>query len=400
MPDAFEEQAVLVAAEQAAAEGDAIAAEGHLRKLLDLQTARLGPGHPEVASTLHNLAVVCERAGRISEAEGLYRRAYTTASAALPPTDQLVIRCQEDLNALLDARTVLAQPPQGAGAHATAPGPAPARTPSGVRKPSPPPSRQPARPASRVRPPAPTPAPPSASPGRWIALAVGGALIAAAGIGWAMFGRTGSESALSPAAAVSEPAPKRAAAPAKKATPPPAPRPTDPAPGATTPPASSTSPEASTAPAEPPTPPAPTPSPAPEPPPTPAPTPPPEPVAKDAAPPLASDPEGIRVTDARLCRQLSTSGGWACTAPEEPVTAGRLYFLTRLDVSQTTEIEHRWYHGNAVIQSVRLRVPAAGRPGYRTYSRQTIPAARTGQWRVELRAPSGAVLQQVQFVVP
>ena len=40
MPDAFEEQAVLVAAEQAAAEGDATAAEGHLRTLLELQSAR------------------------------------------------------------------------------------------------------------------------------------------------------------------------------------------------------------------------------------------------------------------------------------------------------------------------------------------------------------------------
>ena len=96
MPDAFEEQAVLVAAEQAAAEGDAIAAEGHLRKLLELQTARLGPDDAEVASTLHNLAVVCERAGRVGEAEALYRRAHAVAAAALPPTDQLVVRCHED----------------------------------------------------------------------------------------------------------------------------------------------------------------------------------------------------------------------------------------------------------------------------------------------------------------
>ena len=110
MPDAFEEQAVLVAAEQAAAEGDAIAAEGHLRTLLELQTARLGPSDAEVASTVHNLAVVCERAGRIGEAEGLYRRAHAVAAAALPPTDQLVIRCQEDLHAFLEARMTPVQP--------------------------------------------------------------------------------------------------------------------------------------------------------------------------------------------------------------------------------------------------------------------------------------------------
>ena len=124
MPDAFEEQAVLVAAEQAAAEGDATAAEGHLRTLLELQSARLGPDHPEVASTLHNLAVVCERAGRISDAEGLYRRAFAAASAALPPTDSLVVRCHEDLNAFLEARLMPVQPAVPApAASAQRPGP-------------------------------------------------------------------------------------------------------------------------------------------------------------------------------------------------------------------------------------------------------------------------------------
>ena len=47
-----------------------------------------------------------------------------------------------------------------------------------------------------------------------------------------------------------------------------------------------------------------------------------------------------------------------------------------------------------------LRVPAAGRPGYRTYSRQTIGAGRTGQWRVELRSPDdGTLLAAERFSV-
>ena len=82
------------------------------------------------------------------------------------------------------------------------------------------------------------------------------------------------------------------------------------------------------------------------------------------------------------------------------MVAGRLYFLTRLDVPRAMQIEHRWYHGDQVVQSVRLRVQAAGRPGYRTYSRQTIDAGRTGQWRVELRSPdNGAVLAAERFSV-
>ncbi len=53
-----------------------------------------------------------------------------------------------------------------------------------------------------------------------------------------------------------------------------------------------------------------------------------------------------------------------------------------------------------MIQSVQLRIQAAGRPGYRTYSRQTIDARRKGQWRVELRSPDdGAVLAAERFSV-
>lgn len=380
MPDAFEEQAVLVAAEQAAAEGDAIAAELHLRKLLDLQTARLGPEHAEVASTLHNLAVVCERASRVSEAEGLYRRAYAVAAAVLPPTDQLVVRCLDDLNAFLDARMMPRQAPPAARASAS-----PA---SGVRRPSPSgTARTPARPPSRVRPPAPLP-PPGRSSTLWTGVAIAGGVILAAGIVWLMVGR----SAVAPAPVAAEvgvTAPPKRPAPAPKKAAPPAP--TASAPATATPPAvTSGATPASSTPASP--------TPAVEPPPAPPaePTP-----AASSEPPAGADvPSGdITVTDARLCAQLSTDAGWTCTAPDVPFGGGRLYFLTRIDVPETMQVEHRWLHGGDVIQSVRLRIQAAGRPGYRTYSRQTIDGARSGEWRAELRGPDGALLAEQRFVV-
>ena len=84
---------------------------------------------------------------------------------------------------------------------------------------------------------------------------------------------------------------------------------------------------------------------------------------------------------------------------ERPVTPGRLSFLTRLDVPATTQVVHQWYFGDEVVQSVRLRIQAAGRPGYRTYSRQTIDAARSGAWRVELRSADGRVLAEERFTV-
>jgi hypothetical protein len=409
MADAFEEQAVLVAAEQAAAEGDTIAAEGHLRTLLELQTARLGPEHEEVASTLHNLAVVCERAGRLTDAEGLYRRAFAVASASLPATDSLVVRCRDDLNAFLDARMMPLQtmrPPEAADATPTFQAPARAAPSSGVRPPSessppsatrkpapsgvraagpsapasgvrqPAPSsasRQPARPASRARVP---PPPPRSSSAIWLAAAVAAVLIAI-GVVWATRTREPAPTAATTPAAA--PAAKRP--PAKKATPAPS-APATPGP--------------SSAPATPAIEPAPSAAPAEAPPAEPPPA---EPPAADAPARSRGADGGISVTDARLCRDLSTRGAWVCQPAEPPVAPGRLYFLTRLDVPTTMEVVHRWYHGDEVVQTVNLRVPAAGQPGYRTYSRQTVDAGRTGAWRVELRSADGAVLAEERFTV-
>jgi hypothetical protein len=368
MPDAFEEQAVLVAAEQAAAEGDTIAAEGHLRTLLELQTARLGPEHAEVASTLHNLAVVCERAGRLSEAEALYRRASTVATAVLPPGDPLVVRCREDLHAFLELRNLPL--PATDPTFAAPPGPVRTTPPSNVRSPSA--TRTPGRPPSRVRPPLPPPPRPSLA--RWIVGGAGAAALVAIAVLWMMFNRepAATEPAITkpPAAA---PAAKRA--PARKA----ASTPMSAAPGAQPVAApSAAAPKAA----------APTVEPADEPAP--------QPPSPDAA---GVERGGITLTDVRLCRELSTAGAWTCVPVAEPLAPGRVFFLTRLDVPAAVEVVHRWYHGEEVIRSVSLRVPPAGRPGYRTYSRLTIDPARTGPWRVELRSADGAVLAENRFTV-
>jgi hypothetical protein len=46
-----------------------------------------------------------------------------------------------------------------------------------------------------------------------------------------------------------------------------------------------------------------------------------------------------------------------------------------------------------------LTVGAGGSAGYRTYSRTTIASERSGNWKVELRAADGALLQEERFVV-
>ena len=68
MSDPEDVPAVIAAAEHAAATGDFAAAESLLRVALREQEAQLGVAHPDVASTLNNLAVVCEMASKFDEA--------------------------------------------------------------------------------------------------------------------------------------------------------------------------------------------------------------------------------------------------------------------------------------------------------------------------------------------
>ena len=70
MPDAFDDlQQAIDAAEQAAATGNLATAEVHLHEVLRLQIHYVGELDPDVAATIHKLAIVNERTGRIAEAE-------------------------------------------------------------------------------------------------------------------------------------------------------------------------------------------------------------------------------------------------------------------------------------------------------------------------------------------
>jgi hypothetical protein len=153
----------------------------------------------------------------------------------------------------------------------------------------------------------------------------------------------------------------------------------------------------------------PSPSPAP-----PAASPPPgaaEPPEAGVEPPAATtgaagaDPEArmpatdLTVVLARMCRELTPSGAWRCVPPDEPAQPGRLYFFTRVATPRPAQIVHRWYYDDELVQAVALRIAASSREGFRTYSRQTIEAARRGAWRVELLAEDGRVLAEERFTV-
>jgi hypothetical protein len=104
------------------------------------------------------------------------------------------------------------------------------------------------------------------------------------------------------------------------------------------------------------------------------------------------------VVDARVCRSLTTSGAWECDPVTGDTAPGPLYFFTRVAATRDTTVQHRWYVGDRLHQSVMLSIQA-NPAGYRTYSRTTIGPERAGDWRVELRAEDGRVLTEQRFTV-
>ncbi len=91
-------------AEQATSAGDHAKAERALRRVLRLQEAGLGLSHPDVANTLNDLAVVCDRLGRPDEAEFLYRRALGIARRTLEPDHPYIATSLENLSNLYRAQ--------------------------------------------------------------------------------------------------------------------------------------------------------------------------------------------------------------------------------------------------------------------------------------------------------
>src|SRR3954463_12859729 len=97
---------MLDAAEAAANSGDLASADDLLQKVARIQEAELGAGHPDLANTFNNLAIVAETTGRMSDAERFYRRAVAVASASLPADDPKVVSSRHNLEAFCRERGV------------------------------------------------------------------------------------------------------------------------------------------------------------------------------------------------------------------------------------------------------------------------------------------------------
>jgi len=357
MTHATEPGSVLAAAEEAAEAGDLQTAERLLREALALQEAKLGLKHPDLAETLNNLAVVCERQEKFGDAEQNYRRAHAIAIAALKPGDPAVATSLKNLVEFCVSRGIPIWMPPAAGANGDGTAPQPA-TPQPDRD-SAPLSAEAAAAASTAS---------SGQPTRLVAIV---ALSAAAVLVVLLFAWRGSGRATEgPPQSTPTAAPQSATVPssAVPALPPvtsPKVQPSTPARGAT----QRTEP------------------------------------AKVEAPPRrnreAASTAGVTVLAASVCSAFENRGSpdWQCTPAKGSAQPGTFTFYTRVRTPTDTTVEHRWYRGDRLHQSVKLAVRPNQGTGYRTYSRATISPDRAGDWRVELRAADGTLLEEERLVV-
>jgi len=340
MPEAHELRSVIEAANQAAAGGDYVAAELKLREAAALQEAQLGPFHADLANTLNNLGVVYERADSPAEAELCYRRAYAIATTALEPGHPFVATSRKNLEDFCKARGR--------------------------------PFDRSAVPRERV-----VPRKPVRRSLRPMVLGAAGALGFALLVVVALWLRSDPDEASSTSQTPTSAQEQSAAPGSTPVASQREPQPRNTGANTTGPPdrhssiahgsKSGASPDGS-------------------------------PVARDRRVPETSAPVIVTVAEAHLCRRLSTRD-WRCDQVSSPVRPGSLFFYTRVNVSNPTIIEHRWYRDDRLSQSVELRIQASPGSGYRTYSRRTVSAENAGNWRVEVRTKDGSVLHEERFVV-
>jgi hypothetical protein len=351
---------VLRAAEEAAGKGDFEAAERLLRELLASQESRLGSSHPDLANTLNNLAVVCERLEKYDDAERGYRRAHAIAVASLPPRHPFVATSIKNLVDFCKARNIPIWRPPVASKEpdAVVDAPAPAAE-AGTKQ-------EPAEPLRL------TLAPPRKvvswrTAGGVAFAAISLAMIVSAATWW----DAGSAAPRSPETLGAGRSPSAGDAGAPPETPSTSPSTVarvDPAPIVEVPADDSGSRPG-------------------------------ERVEGDLLR-VPANPAGVTVMTAEVCGEFERRGSpdWNCTPVSGETTPRLLTFYTRLGAKTATTVEHRWYYAGRLHQTMKLNVPAQG-GGYRTYSRNTVSPERTGEWKVELRTPDGEILKEEHFVV-
>ena len=102
------------------------------------------------------------------------------------------------------------------------------------------------------------------------------------------------------------------------------------------------------------------------------------------------------------CAEAVLTTGVQDRAPVDNVTTvaadvGRVFLFTRITGAEgAIQVEHVWYKGDVEMGRVPLNVAGTN---WRTWSSKNIEQIWTGDWRVDVVGPDGAVLESVSFTV-
>ena len=340
MTDVLDPAPIIEAAQQAAAAADYSEAERLLREAAALQELSLGSLHPDLASTLNNLALVCERTNKFDEAERGYRRAHAIAVASLGPGHPFATTSLKNLVDFCAAHEIPIWKPSAAGPDDETSSPEPeAKVPragaAGLR------ARQDV-------------------PPRAIAVATLGVAVAVA-VAFALQ-RSGTTD-------TSDPLPQ--AQNKSSANDSPATSVTTTALIGQHQPTVTLERRADT---------------------TPAPVNSPNPLGTSIT------SAGVSALNAQLCSALEKERvtRLAVHASKQRSATWHVHFL---HATADEHAEHRWYRGERVQQVRRLRVAASPGSGYRTFSSNTVSPERAGDWKVELRGADRTVLWEEYLVI-
>ena len=340
---------MIEAAQQAAAAGDYPEAERLLREAAALQEVSLGPLHPDFATTLNNLALVCERTNQLDEAERGYRRAHAIAIASLSPGHPFITTSHKNLVDFCAAHQIpIWKPPAVPSKDDTSEDDASSPEPYAEAQPEPVLSVD--RAGWRW------------SPGTIATATLGVAIVVAVAFAMRWHGTTDT----------SDPLPQTQNR--SSASESPAPVATTPALTPTPQPTAALESGADTTPAT---------------------------VDRSKLSDTSIASSSVSVLNAQLCSALERRGSpdWQCASINSASQPGTYIFYTRLLTNADTTVEHRWYRGERVHRVSRLRVVASPGSGYRTFSSTTISPERTGEWKVELRAADGTLLREEHFAI-
>ena len=342
MADELDSAPLVEAAQQAAVAGDYVEAERLLREAAAIQEDSLGSLHPELASTLNNLALVCERTNKFDEAERGYRRAHAIAVASLSPGHPFIATSLQNLVDFCAAHEIpIWKSPT-------------ARSDGETSLPGPEANAQ----ADQLLP---ADKPGWLWPPRAIALTALGVavVVAVAFAGRGLSTPDASAPLLQGLSSANDSAATSATTPALIGE---------------SQPTGTLEKSAGTTPA---------------------------PVERPNSPETSTTSATVSVLTAQLCSALERTGSpdWQCAPVNGDLQPGTYVFYTRLLTNADTTVEHRWYRDERAHQVMRLRVVASPGNGYRTFSSNTISPERAGDWRVELRGADGTVLREERFVV-